>query len=89
MAWDASKPDDDDVRQLLLAGQKIAAIKLVRERQRLDLKDAKEYVERVEGGIDPALLHPPDAGRSPGCMLLLLYALALAALIYGAVRLSR
>jgi len=89
MTGDASKPDDEEVRQLLLTGRKIAAIKLVRERQRLDLKDAKEYVERVEGGIDPALLHPPDTARSPGCILLLVYALALAALIYGAVRLSR
>jgi len=89
MTRDASGPDDDEVRQLLIAGRKIAAIKLVRERQHIGLKDAKEYVERVEGGIGPALLHPPDAGRSPGCTLLLLYALALAALIYGAVRLSR
>ena len=89
MTSDTSKPDDEEVRQLLLAGRKIAAIKLVRERQRLDLKDAKEYVERVEGGIDPALLHPPGAARSPGCMLLLVYALALAALIYAAVRFSR
>ena len=74
---------------MLLAGKKIAAIKLVRARQRLDLKDAKEYVERVEGGIDPALLHRPDAARWPGCVPLLLYALALAALIYAAVRFSR
>jgi ribosomal protein L7/L12 len=36
------------VRGLLQRGDKIAAIKLVRERMKLDLKDSKDLVDRVE-----------------------------------------
>ena len=36
------------VRGLLQRGDKIAAIKLVRERMKLDLKDAKELVDKFE-----------------------------------------
>lgn len=36
------------VRGLLQRGDKIAAIKLVRERMKLDLKDAKDLVDRFE-----------------------------------------
>lgn len=36
------------VRELLNRGDKIEAIKLVRERMQLDLKDAKELVDRLE-----------------------------------------
>lgn len=37
-----------DLEQLLSAGRKIEAIKLVRERTGMSLKDAKEAVERLE-----------------------------------------
>ena len=37
-----------DLEQLLSAGKKIEAIKLVRERTGLSLKDAKDAVERLE-----------------------------------------
>lgn len=37
-----------DLEQLLSAGRKIEAIKLVRERTGLGLKDAKDAVERLE-----------------------------------------
>jgi len=40
---------DDEVRALLSAGRKIEAIKRVRERTGLGLKEAKDYVERFEG----------------------------------------
>lgn len=38
---------DDEIRQLLAAGNKIGAIKRVREVTGLGLKDAKDYVERL------------------------------------------
>ena len=41
---------EDDVRALLEAGQKIEAIKLVRERTGCGLKEAKDHVEEFERG---------------------------------------
>lgn len=38
---------DAEVRALMAAGQKIEAIKLVRQRTGLGLKEAKDYVERL------------------------------------------
>ena len=38
-----------DLEQLLSAGKKIEAIKLVRERTGMGLREAKETVERLEG----------------------------------------
>jgi large subunit ribosomal protein L7/L12 len=38
-----------DVEQLLSAGKKIEAIRIVRERTGLGLKESKETVERLEG----------------------------------------
>lgn len=38
---------EHEARELARAGRKIEAIKLVRERTGLDLKSAKEYVERL------------------------------------------
>jgi len=38
---------DDEARRLVAAGSKIEAIKLVRERTGLGLKEAKDYVERL------------------------------------------
>ena len=40
--------DDDEVRQLIQQRQKIQAIKLVRERTGLGLKEAKDAVEELE-----------------------------------------
>jgi ribosomal protein L7/L12 len=41
-------PDhDDELRSLVAAGQQIEAIKLVRTLTGMDLKDAKEYVDRL------------------------------------------
>jgi hypothetical protein len=67
---------DADVAALLQAGQKIEAIKLVRERMGLDLAQAKAYVERLQpsdrtsyGGHTSAL----------GCTVILI---VLGALVY-------
>jgi ribosomal protein L7/L12 len=38
---------DDEALRLLEAGEKVEAIKFVREHKQLSLKDAKEYVERL------------------------------------------
>jgi ribosomal protein L7/L12 len=47
-----------EVRGLLLQGQKIQAIKVVREYTGWGLKEAKDYVEALEAGHAP----PPSAG---------------------------
>jgi hypothetical protein len=47
--------DIDAVRQLVSEGQKIEAIKLVREQTGLGLKEAKDAVEAIERGESPLL----------------------------------
>ena len=42
-----SSDADAEVRALMAAGKKIEAIKLVRQRTGLGLKEAKDYVERM------------------------------------------
>jgi ribosomal protein L7/L12 len=44
---DAIDAVDAKARELLAAGNKIEAIKYIREQTGLDLKDAKDYVERL------------------------------------------
>jgi hypothetical protein len=44
-----------EVKALLAQREKIAAIKLVRERTGTGLREAKNYVEAVETGLGPAL----------------------------------
>jgi Ribosomal protein L7/L12 C-terminal domain len=46
--------DDPEVQQLLLAGQKIAAIRLVRTRTGLGLAEAKSRVDALERRLLPA-----------------------------------
>ena len=55
---DGSLPDPEtateaDLRQLLLAGRKIDAIKVYRRLHRVDLKAAKEAVERMADELRP------------------------------------
>jgi ribosomal protein L7/L12 len=50
---------DTEVQQLLQQGQKIQAIKLVRERSNVGLKEAKAYVDGLERGEAP----PPPSAR--------------------------
>lgn len=52
-AWKSSKilPDDEfveRVKQILAGGDKIGAIKLLRSRYNMGLKEAKEFVEGLE-----------------------------------------
>jgi hypothetical protein len=59
---------DDDVRGLIRCGNKIDAIKLVRERSNLGLKEAKDYVEAVERGESPPAPEPRTGNRkASGC----------------------
>jgi hypothetical protein len=62
---------DAEIRDLLVAKNKIAAIKLVRERQGLGLKEAKAYVERlaVDQGISSG---PAQVSTGVGCAVILL-----------------
>jgi hypothetical protein len=55
---------DADVRTCLGQGQKIAAIKRVREKARCGLREAKDYVEAIDAGGTPTLPAPaPPIGR--------------------------
>jgi ribosomal protein L7/L12 len=49
---------DTEVQQLLQQGQKIQAIKLVRERSNVGLKEAKAYVDGLERGEAPPSARP-------------------------------
>lgn len=73
-----------DVLEALHAGRKIEAIKLLRERRGLGLKEAKQTVERYSGAHPERLQGPSRAGASSGSGwlgLVLLVVLALA--IFG------
>jgi hypothetical protein len=61
-----------DVRNLVLQGQKIEAIKLVRQQTRSGLKDAKDFVEGLERGGNPAVPQPSaTAPNSTGCIVII------------------
>ena len=67
---------DREVESLLQTGNKIDAIKLVRERTGLDLAQAKKYVERLQ----PAGAQFAGANKSAiGCMVVLI---AIGVLVY-------
>ena len=60
-------------------GTKIAAVKMCREATRMDLKEAKDYVEQLarEAGLDS-----PQSGKSAGCAgMLLLWIILVASLL--------
>ena len=63
----------EEARGLLTMGQKIAAIKLVRDRTGAGLKEAKDYVDALEAGESPPL-PPPGVKKTQnvGCALLVL-----------------
>ena len=50
---DASRATEQDVKTLLAAGRKIEAIKAYRYLHRVDLKSAKEAVERLAAELPP------------------------------------
>ena len=53
---------ETEVRAFLATGQKIAAIKAVRVKTSIGLRDAKNYVDGIEAGGRPAL---PQPGLAP------------------------
>jgi hypothetical protein len=69
-----------------MSGQKIAAIKLIRERRHTGLKEAKDYVDAVEAGLDPGLRAQIRTNSSNARGTWLFYAVLLAALIYAVMR---
>ena len=69
-----------DVRVLLSQGQKIQAIKLVRQQTASGLKDAKDFVEAMERGETPPVPPPaPQAQPSVGCTVFAAILLAVVA----------
>ena len=56
---------ENRVRQFLETGQKIEAIKFVRENSELDLKGAKDYVERLA----PKTASRPTTNVGFGCLV--------------------
>jgi hypothetical protein len=93
----ASAPFDDEARRLAFTGQKIQAIKLVREQTGIGLAEAKAYVEALAAGSDPTAAaatrrasqqqQRPRPGKIPivAVFLLVLLAAAVAfALLSGA-----
>jgi hypothetical protein len=55
-----SEQEKDEIKELVIRGQKIDAIKLARQKTGLGLKDAKEYVENLD--IDPDKLPAAKSG---------------------------
>lgn len=54
-------PIDPEVERLLIARQKIEAIKIIRAQKGLGLKEAKEYVEAVADRMPPGCFRRPGA----------------------------
>lgn len=75
-----------EVRGLIAQGQKIEAIKLVRQQTGSGLKDAKDFVEAMERGQNPPV--PAPAVKQPqsvGCAVLfvaILFGIAAALFTY-------
>lgn len=59
------------VMQLLRAGSKIEAIKLVREKSGSDLKEAKDFVENMISKHDQGVPDMQKIGKS-GCLVFIL-----------------
>jgi ribosomal L7/L12-like protein len=70
----------NDVRALLAQGQKIDAIKLVRQQTGAGLKDSKDFVEAMERGQSPPVPQPPvKQPQTAGCAVVVAILLGLAA----------
>jgi hypothetical protein len=77
-AGGAGTPLENDVRDLLRKGQKIEAIKLVREHTGFDLRQAKERVEAIAAGMPPGSIPAhSDRGTCLGCLAMLVAGVAL------------
>jgi hypothetical protein len=76
--------DDADVTALIAQGQKIAAIKLVREKTHCGLRDAKDYVEALQAGratAVPTAAPPIPPGGTPALANLIRWMLLLAVVL--------
>ena len=51
----------EKIQALLARDQKISAVKLVHDTARCSLKEAKDYVDALEGGVPPSAVKPPAA----------------------------
>jgi len=70
------------VRGLLADGQKIEAIKLVRQQAGCGLKDAKDFVEAMERGQNPPVPQPAaPQPQTTGCAVLVAILLAIVAVV--------
>jgi ribosomal protein L7/L12 len=69
-----------EVLALLAQRQKIAAIKKVREETGAGLRDAKNYVEALESGLQPLIPAAAAAGAGSGAVVWIAVLLALVGL---------
>lgn len=76
----APPPIPPHVQAALRAGQKIDAIRLMREATGLGLKEAKDAVEAFQSGQAPGTLSPGEVRRGPGAGSVLIAIVAVAAL---------
>jgi len=73
---------DADVIQALQDGKKIEAIKLLREKEGLDLRDAKDKVELYMANNRDSLPERPTKSGMPIQLLLIIFVLCIAYLAY-------
>ena len=84
----AALPDDamQRVSALVTAGRKIEAIKLYRQAAGVDLKEAKDAVDALEGRINPAAVVARNAAMWPVLILAVVIAVGFAALMFWLMR---
>lgn len=81
-------PDDamQRVSALVIAGRKIEAIKYYRQAAGVDLKDAKDAVDALEGRINPAAVVTRNAAVRRVVVFALLITVGFAALMFLLIR---
>jgi len=62
---------DDEVRELLRSGYRIAAVKRVRVVTGVDLRSAKEHVDRIEAQMPPGSMRRRSRISPAGCLAFL------------------
>jgi hypothetical protein len=82
-------PLDDEIRERLRQGQKLEAIKLVRERTGLGLKEAKDRVDALAAGMPSGSIPGSGWGGCLGCLVAIVGSVVLfIAAFAGFIRLS-
>lgn len=87
MAFDLTPEQRQAFAEAVYAGNKIAAIKQLRELSGLGLKESKEIIERLETELRVA--HPERFAapkKSGGCLLLLIMVFPVAVLLWFLLR---